>query len=213
MEFERLNLKDLRKVKKTAETYRKVFAGPQWKEVSRCPKFDKFYGAENPPGSKCPCGCGKLEEAYPPVKTTKYILSETALPDTVAIVKEEEGKQKGFGWGFRLSGRGFAMKKYEEENAEFIENLVGSGIEYFYISEVGVAPENQGQKLGGKITRKLAEEGENKGLPLLLRTIKTSTMAFTAKNMGMEVIMGDVDDENIPKDPENPDRLLFVKSK
>lgn len=206
--MERLNMSNLRKVKEVAENYARVFAGDEWKEVSRGPECDKFYGPDTVPGELCPCGCGRLEEAYPRVTTTKYVLTENLQSDSIAIIEEKNGKPIAFGWGFRLSGRDFAKKKYKAENVGLIKNLVGTDTEYFYISEVGVSPEAQGQKLGGKITRQLAEEGKKTGLPLLLRTINTSTMAFTAKNMGMEIIMGG---ENTPVDPENPKRLLFVK--
>lgn len=208
---EKLNRMNLRKVKEVAETYARVFAGDEWKEVTCGPVCGKFYGPETRPGEICPCGCGKLEEAYPRVKTTRYILNETSSSDSIAIIEEEDGKPKGFGWGFRLSGKDFAKKKYNtEEGKKTVEELVGTDAEYFYISEVGVAPEKQGQNLGGQITRKLAEEGKKKGLSLLLRTIKTSTMKYSAQNMGMVAIMGI---EGTPKDPENPDRLLFIKRK
>lgn len=211
MSIEKLGRTDLRKVKKTAETYGRVFAGPEWNEVSRCPTSGTFYGSDNPVGTRCPCCRGKLEEAYPPIETTGYIRDEISSNGSVAIIEEEDGKPKAFGWAYRLLGSAFAKKKYREENVSMIEEIVEKDEEYFYISEVGVVAEKQGRGLGKKITKALAGEGEKEGLPLLLRTSNKSTMAKIARNdLGMEVVMGD---EDSPVDPENSNRLLFIKKK
>ena len=120
MEFERLNKTDLRKLKATAEAYRATFATEPWKEVSRGPVCNQFYGPKNPPGTFCPCGCGKLEEAYPIIKTTKYIREEISKPNSIAKVAVENGNLIAFGWGYEETGEDFAKSKYKPENPERI---------------------------------------------------------------------------------------------
>lgn len=221
--MEILRTTDITKVRETAKTYAKVFAGPEWNEVSRCPIKDRFYGSNYPPGSPGPCkNCNNivLEEAYPLEPTSKYILREISSKRAVAYTYNDGDRVLAFGWGFELSGSEFADKKYNFTNRGLIKSLVGKRTNYFYVSEIGVVPELQGKGIGGQITRLVAEKGSEIGLPLLLRTIKTSSMAFTAANMDMELIMGGslpinleylIKDKNLPVDPENSERLLFIK--
>lgn len=211
MSIEILNKLNNEDIRKTAGTYAAVFAGPEWNEVSRCPIKDKFYGDNFPPGTNGPCEeCNGvvLEEAYPINQTSEYILKEISGEGSTGYVFKENEKILGFGWGYILSGEDFAFKKYNEENREFIVSVIRPNINYFYVSEVGVQIELQGKGIGGQITRMIAQKGIDLGLPLLLRTSRTSTMAFTARNMGMELVLGG---ESLPPDPENNKRLLFVK--
>lgn len=208
MGIERLDRNDLRKLKKTAEAYRETFATEPWKEVSRCPKYDRFYGPENQPGTICPCSCGKLEEAYPVVKTTKYIRNEISKTNSIAKVVTRDDKLVGFGWAYEETGEDFANSKYKPENREFVANLVGKKRKVIYLSEFGLIEEERGKGKGSEITRRVVEESSRFQKPFLMRTNKSSAMRFIAEKLGMKPIMG-LDDT--PLDPENPDRILYYK--
>lgn len=208
MEFEKLNRNDLRKLKATAETYRKTFATEPWKEVSRGPGCDQFFGPENPPGTICPCGCGKLEEAYPIIKTTRYILGEISRQNSIAIVATQNGKPVGFGWAYEETGEEFADTKYKPENRERVVNIVGKEKWVIYLSEFGFIEEERGKGYGKEITERVVEESSKLQKPYLMRTNKSSTMRFIAEKLGMKPIMGS---EDTPPDPENPERILYYK--
>ena len=208
MEFERLDRNDLRKLKKTAEAYRETFATEPWKEVSRCPKYDKFYGPENPPGTNCPCGCGKLEEAYPVIKTTRYIRDEISKENAVAKTAIKDGKPIGFGWAYEETVEEFANTKYKPGNREIITTIVGKKTKVIYLSEFGFIEKERGKGYGTEITRQVVEEYSRPQKPLLMRTNKSSTMRFIAEKLGMKPIMGS--DDTLP-DPENPERILYYK--
>lgn len=208
MEIERLNRNDLRQIKKTAEVYRKTFATEPWKEVSRCPKYGKFYGPENQPGTICPCGCGKLEEAYPVIITTKYIRDEISKTNSVAKVVTNNGKVVGFGWAYEETGEDFANSKYKPKNREMVANLIGKKKEIIYLSEFGLVKEERKKGKGSVITKQVIEESLKFQKPFLMRTNKSSTMRFIAEKLGMKPIMGLGD---TPTDPENPDRILYYK--
>ncbi len=208
MEIERLDRDDLTKLKKTAEAYRETFATEPWKEVSRGPACDQFFGPENPPGTICPCGCGKLEEAYPVVKTTKYIRDEISKTNSVAMVITKNGKLVGFGWAYEETGEDFAKSKYKPENREMVANLVGKKKKVIYLSEFGLVEEERGKGKGSEITKQVVEEASQFQKPFLMRTNKGSIMRFIAEKLGMKPIMGSGD---TPLDPENPDRILYYK--
>lgn len=208
MQIERLDRSDLRKLKSVAEVYRKTFATDPWREVSRGFVCGNFYGPENPPGTICPCGCGKLEEAYPVVKTTKYIRDEISKPNSVAKVVMENGKPVGFGWAYEETGEDFANLKYKPESREMVANLIGKKQKVIYLSEFGLVEEERKKGKGMVITKQVVEESLKFQKPFLMRTNRGSTMRFIAEKLGMKPIMGS---ENTPPDPENPDRILYYK--
>lgn len=217
IEFEKLDPTDIRKVMKTSEKYRYIFGGKPWKEVSRGSGCRELYGPQNPPGSICPCGCGKLEEAYPIIETTRYIRDEIKKPNAIAIIAKENGEIVAFGWGYEETGKSFAESKYNEVNSDFVSNIVGKEKKVFYMSECGVVPEKQNlkdMKVGSRITLEIADMAVQQGNSLLLRTMKStednpSRMDGIAKNkLGMKPIMGS---EDTPPDPENPERILYYK--
>lgn len=220
IEFERLNKENLQGIMNTAVAYRWTFSGDPWREVSRGPKCGNFYGPENQVGTICPCGCGKLEEAYPIIRTTGYVRGEIKKPNAIAMVAKEDDKIVAFGWGYEMTGREFAESKYKsttQENRDLIAQLVGEDQTVFYMSEFGVVPEKQktGERIGSKITLKVAEEAKELKIPLLLRTMKStlenpSRMDGIARDkLGMKPLIGS---DDTPPDPENADRILYYKN-
>lgn len=219
MEFENLDRNKIREVMEAAKAYRLTFSTKPWCEVSRGPKCNNFYGPKYPVGTICPCGCGKLEEAYPIIRTTGYVRGEIKKQNAIAMVAKENGEIIAFGWGYETTGREFAESKYKsttQENRDLIARLVGENQIVFYMSEFGVIPEKQktGEKIGSKITIRVAEEAKDLGIPLLLRTMKStqenpSRMDGIARDkLGMKPLMGS---DDTPPDPENADRILYYK--
>jgi len=209
MEFEILKKDNLRQIIKTARCYRETFSTKPWFEVSRGPKCDIFYGSDKPPGMICPCGCGKLEEAYPIVKTTKYIRNEISKPNPIALIISRENKPIAFGWGYVETGNEFANEKYKtKETRKFVEMLVGGEKVYFYLSEFGVTPKERNKGIGKSITREVINEALKLNLPFLMRTNRSSFMDNIARRLDMIPLMGS---SNTPSDPENNERILYYK--
>lgn len=216
MEFEKLDPKDIRKVAKTAIAYKETFAGPPWNEVSKGPVCGDLYSSQV--GENCPCGCGVLKEAYPLIKTTRYVRREISKPEAIAKVAQEDEQVIAFGWGYKETGKEFANTKYkgDEADIEKVAKIIGPDSEFFYMSEFGVIPEKQKspEKIGSKITIDVAEEAIRRGDSLLLRTMKSTVEVpsrmdgIANKKLGMEPIMGG---ENQVKDPKNPKRILYYK--
>ena len=209
MEFENLSRNKLREVMKTAMAYRVTFSTEPWCEVSRGPKCGDFYSIGNPPGTICPCGCGKLKEAYPVIETTGYIRNEISRQGAVAIMVSKDSRIIAFGWGYMETGEEFADQKYRtDEGRKIVAEIVGRDKKVFYLSEFGVIPEEREKRIGTEITKKVIEESSNLNLPFLMRTNKSSFMNKIARNLGMIPIMGS---ENTPPDPENKERVLYYK--
>ena len=209
MEFENINKDKIREVMKTAMAYRVTFSTEPWLEVSRGPKCDNFYGPNNPPGTICPCGCGKLEEAYPIIKTTRYIRGEISKQNPIALIVTKEGNPVAFGWGYVVTGEEFAQQKYKTDEARrTAAQIVGQDKAVFYLSEFGVIPEERRKGVGSEITKKVIEKAFELKLPFLMRTNKSSFMNKIAIKLGMTPIMGS---PNTLADPENPERILYYK--
>jgi GNAT superfamily N-acetyltransferase len=209
MEFENLNKDKLQEIMKTAIAYRITFSTKPWLEVSRGPECGSFYGPDNQPGSICPCGCGKLEEAYPIIKTTGYIRGEISKQNPIALTSSKDRKLIAFGWGYVETGEEFASQKYKSESARtVVAETVGRNKTVFYLSEFGVIPEERGKGIGSEITKKVIEEASKLNLPFLLRTNKSSFMSKIAIKLEMTSIMGS---PNTPVDPENSERILYYK--
>lgn len=221
IESENLKNQTLREQIKTAVSYALTFATEPWLEVSRGKGCGNFYGPENKPGTDCPCGCGKLEEAYPVRETTRYIRNEISKPNEIALIVKKEARIVAFGWGYVETGMEFANDKYkksDDKTKKSIANLVGSDRVVFYLSEFGVVSEERNKGLGKEITQKVIDEASKLNLPFLMRTNRSSFMARIARNLEMIPIMGtDPNDLNYPNDPitppdpENGERILFYK--
>ncbi|QQG41448.1 MAG: hypothetical protein HYV90_04815 [Candidatus Woesebacteria bacterium] len=206
MNIERLDKKNIQGLIKVAETYRDVFATEPWNEVSRGPNCGKFY--ENQPGTVCPCGCGKLQEAYPTMTTVGYIRKEISKPNAIALTTEKDGIIVGFAWGYEETSEEFATSKYKPENRNFISQLIGPNKRFFYMSECGLVKPERSMGLGTEMSLKLVSEASQFNQSVLLRTNKGSLARFIAKKLNLTPIIGT---ENTPSDPENPDRILFYR--
>jgi hypothetical protein len=195
---------------KVAVAYAKVFGGWPWFEVSRGASCGKFYRKEYLPGSPCPCGQEILKEAYPKDETIKYISEELSKPLAKGVILTADLQLSGFGWGYEFSGKEYIEAKYSSREARKLMSSLIKDKKYFYISEVGILPDFQGFGFGFKITSILAYEGTKNRLPVLMRTNDASPMVKIAKKLGMKMVQGT--QIGLP-DPENPERVVFIKSK
>ncbi len=139
-------------------------------------------------------------------KAMKYISMELSKKIAVAYLAISENIPIGFGWGYQLDWEKFVETKYDtKEGKILLRNFRQDETLSFYISEVGVDPDFQNNRIGSRLTNKLASTDK----PLLMRTLKTSPMLSIAlKQLLMQpIISPDLDF----KDPENPNRVILIK--
>lgn len=214
-----------------AGVYAKVFAGPEWGEVSKCTNTGKFFPTE----VGLPCSYCNINtvEAYPLNETVDYIQKELSRPNARAWVVRDGEKIVGFSWGFSYeSPEAFAQEKYtSQETRQQVAGLLRSnGVngEFYYLSESGVIsdPAYRGQGLGNRFHEIRLEVADNLGMPAVQRTSCTSNMAAVSKKY-MRQIMGPMVQvtrtesgrriepmfviANDEVDQENPNRTLFVR--
>lgn len=194
-----------------AKTYAKVFAGWPWYEVSKGTVCEKFYGTNYLPGSECPCGCGKLTEAYPFKDTIVYITEELQKSSAIGLIvarEEDSDDIVGFSWAFKTTGREFAETKYRTDEAKrLIKSVINPNDTYFYFSEAGVLPEFQAKGIGTQMYQLRIRRAQELGMPILLRTNEESPVVKIASRFGMTPIIGP---GTSLLDPENPKRIIFT---
>lgn len=208
---------DLRKV---AYTYADVFAGEPWNEVSRCSSCGGFGSSKPAEAKECECGKGVLnKEAYPTKETAAYIQAEISKPNAVALytiqmemIRIVTEAIKGFAWGYEQTASGLSVAKYkrpemQETVQDILQSLILSGM-FFYISEVGVLPEYQGQGKGKRLVDQMITEAKWKGATdFVMRTNEDSPMRYIAENIGMKPVIGL--DTGV-RDEENIARVLYI---
>ncbi|OGD08186.1 hypothetical protein A2397_05600 [Candidatus Amesbacteria bacterium RIFOXYB1_FULL_44_23] len=160
-----------------ARLYDRVFTGPPW--------FDPPLGEK---------------------RGIAYIQKELSQQLAVALLAVISDAPVGFAWGYQLNWLKFSETKYDTQEGQEKMAKFSPGLQsYFYISEVGVDPRYQKQKIGTQLAEKLSQAGS----PLLMRTLDTSPMLSIAiKKLLMQPIVG-LDLEK--KDPENPRRVILIK--
>lgn len=202
-----------RDYEKLAKLYAEVFADPPWNEftidLGGC---GKYYGRDTKPGQPCSCGNGTLEPAYPLEKTKRYIEESAERPGAVLLTNMSSNlSMVGFSWGFIETPAKFAEEKYQEANRKTVTKALESGglptnKEAYYIAEVGIKSEFRGKGYGSILVVGLLGTADGCGLNSFMRTNKNSPMVRIATKKDMHMI---------PKfeDPENAQRVLFVKER
>lgn len=201
--------------------YAQVFAGEPWLEVSKCSVCGGFSGQIPDIGAPCSTiGCSGTYnvEAYPEKETAQYIKGELSKLDVVGIqqVKMESIRLTieevlAFGWGYSSASSTLAGEKYSSElMRETVNDLLFRTGAFFYISEVGVLPTQQGKGVGKAITDNLASRGKQSFGSVVLRTNENSPMRYIAENLGMKPVIGL---NTGILDTENPMRVVFVGGK
>ena len=201
-----------------AKTYAQVFAGEPWREVSKCNKCGNFSDQSPEAGTECSCGGIFNVEAYPRVETTQYVATELARADAIGLMLsqltwlKQVQRVNGFGWGYRMSPAELAARKYRSEQMQALvtELLVSAGF-FYYVSEVGVLPEEQGNGYGTKLTSSIIDQAETGGYrEFVVRTNEDSGMRYILEKLGMKPVIGL---NTGIKDSENEARVLFVGNK
>lgn len=199
-----------------ATSYASVFAGEPWKEVSRCTQCGSFSSNEPGENAQCSCGGSFSKEAYPVKETAEYIAQEISQPDAVSafltqslLLAKVQQTAQGFAWGYQMSRSHLSEKKYQtQEMQQLIVDVLSTCGFFFYVSEVGVLPELQGQGLGKLLTNQLLKEGEKKGYRhYVVRTNESSALRFILEKIGMKPVIGL---QTGIRDTENEARVLFV---
>lgn len=220
-----------RQLPEVAGVYARVFAGPEWGEVSRCNTTGRFFPTEV--GLPCPCCNVNTAEAYPLNETVEYIKQELSRPHARAWIVRDGEKIVGFSWGFSYeSPAAFAEEKYktqktQQQVASLLESNGVNG-EFYYLSESGVLPDPvyRGQGLGNKFHELRLEVADDLGMPAVQRTSANSNMIAVSRKY-MRQIGGPMTESirtaegrrivpmyviaNDEVDVENPNRALFVR--
>lgn len=193
-----------------AEVYARVFAGYPWYEVSRCTTCCDF--SSTLPDLKRSCNACEsgfyADPAYPLDETAAYIGSELGKPDAVGRLVLSSRRILGFGWGYSSLSEQLAERKYKtDEMKEVVIRLVGRGVAFFYVSEVGVLPESQKSGWGRRLTEAVVDNRPIGLRRVVLRTNQDSGMRYIAEKLGMKPVVG-LNTDIV--DVENPNRVLFV---
>lgn len=158
----------------TTQAYPIVFGGEPWNEGYRCPicraEFPSKYE-----GKLCPA-CEKkdkrsvlLVECWPRAQVLADFYREMQKPNALCLAMGEDEKMTCFAWGYEIT-----------VDQEIDAHLSAPGLSqmisgtYFYLDEVGVLPEYQGQGIGTKMTSWICSAQKQK--KILLRTKKDSPM-------------------------------------
>jgi hypothetical protein len=220
-----------------AKNYGDVYGEDPWFEKYRSEKCGRFFGQEFALDQDCPTpNCDTLKVGYPLEETAEKLMLEVQRTDALAKVVMNGNQIAGFGIGFPYSYEDFANQRYgtpkaKDEMLQMFRELGLTGSVY-YISEVGLVPDIRGQRISSRLVDMMANDAKERGLGLLMRTIKSSPMVENAYRVGMGQIMGPrsvVARELVPNgtgmkvrkeivvldqvvrqlDPLNQDRVLF----
>jgi len=213
----------------TARCYSLAFRGNPWNKA--------YLDQEgNFRGSEFDCTWRRLgfRRAYPLVDTTAHITKELQKPGATSVSISDPNNPKlvlAFGWGFSYDYiPELVLDKWPSANINqkaelymLIKGVIPQG-GLWYLSEVGVLPDNQNRGLGTKIVNNLIEAAPKS--PIIMRTNANSPMTVIAAKAGFSQIMGprttrNPDSGKISIGPEvinmldsiNPDRILYYLSK
>lgn len=198
-----------------AKTYAQVFAGEPWREVSRCSQCGEFSSANPGDQEQCACGGEFSIEAYPLEETAEYVGKELSKPDAIGLLVSQLSLMvesirvvNGFSWGFRMNQQDLQKKYRTDEMRDTVAALLINAGFFYYVSEVGVLPNLQGQGWGKRLTSSLVGQAEQIGYDqFVVRTNEDSAMRYILEKMGMQPILGL---QTGIKDAENEKRVLFV---
>lgn len=205
-----------------AESYARVFAGPPWNEVARCPKCSKF----SPEMGVCGACGGGLERAYPLISTSEYIRSLLAKPNSLMVLaRDTEGKIVGWSIGYKVNLMKLLREKYPDEKSYWkvwaALNAVGASGDIYYFAEAGIETEWRGQGIIDKLYAPRLEIAKSLNLQAIIRTNVRTPINRVAQRLGFTQVLGpkaNLDDLNSPQgeiirtlDPRNPERVWYFR--
>jgi ribosomal protein S18 acetylase RimI-like enzyme len=193
----------------TARCYSTVFRGQPWEEA-----FKDDNGTFYPPGTIDWLQRG-LIRAYPLKDTAQYIVKELANPNSIYVEQNDPANPNrviGFGWGYSLNNSDALVRikwpTATQEEARSLKNCIQAycgNNPIWYLSEVGVLPQFQGQGRGLLLVNQLINAAPIE-MPIIMRTNADSPMVRIAGKTKFNQIVGPVANR---KDPLNPQRVLF----
>lgn len=195
-----------------ARCYTNVFRDKPWEEafVDENGKFISLEAGMERWWQK------ELQRAYPLASTAGYIDLETGKPNAVRVIQADPDKPRrviAFGWGYgAVSSSALVAEKWSQASPEDQKNLTtivseACGEETpWYLSEVGVLTEFQGQGFGSQIVAELITQVPQR--PVVMRTNQNSLMIRIAASNDFEPIIG-LSSGAI--DPVNPERVPYIR--
>ena len=195
-----------------ALTYAAAFRGQPWNEAYK-DQDGNFYGPEYD-GTWEELG---LQPAYPPEETAQYIAQELLRPDVrFASFPAQKAPETvaAAGWGYSSTAEELVLTKWasmaeaaQTRLVDLFSAILGNSAEpLWYVAEVFVSPDFQGQGLGTRIVQSLLANVAE--VPVLLRTNRWSPMNKIARKCGFLRIAGDV---ATWLDPINADRVVYAR--
>lgn len=199
-------LPEKNKLLKIARLYANAFAGWPWNEYKVCPN-NHITGRQVTELTNCIKCNETLELVYPEEKTADYIAEEVSKPDgDLLIVENEVGEVLAAGWGYTCDTEMLQAKYNSLEMKEKVaRRAMMTAQKVFYISEIMVAPEKQGQGIATNITRDLLETAQSLNLNAVMRTRGDSPMVKIANKMQMTQVI------SVGEDTDDLERVLYIK--
>ena len=168
-------------VQSLAQVYQNIFGNdPGWQEGYECRMCQTTIPLSSGGGACKRCGT-LLLECWPLAKIVSDFLQEMQKSKAVCLVAYDQSEIVGFTWGYCV----IVTKDLGEHlDAPDLEKLVCGDM--FYLDEVAVLPEYQGQGVGTSLLHSLfAQQNQTH---VLLRTLEGRTMHQLALKMGGNVL-------------------------
>lgn len=140
----------------------------------------------------------------------QYIQTELSKPNSKSVILTNPNSSQivGFGWGYEFPNPTELVNSKWPSTSDLNKQLLSDVItsqtgpkKIWYLSEVGILPEQQNQSLGTSIVTKLISKTS---LPIIMRTNQNSSMKFIAQKTGFSIVTNF-------SDPIDPTRVLFSR--
>lgn len=198
------------KLARIAELYANAFAGDPWNEYKVC-QNGHYFGLKQSELTSCTNCREPLKIAYPEEETVAYITKElTRQNGTLITFEDKNGKVLAAGWGYACTIEELQAKYSSLEMRQKVVEKIKTAKKVervFYLSEMMVDEAVRKRGIAKTITKRLCGIAQSLDLNLVMRTRKDSPMVKIADKMQMSQLI------TVGEDTENPNRVLFIKSK
>ena len=166
--------------------YQKVFGNAPWNEGCKCPVCGQTYSLDKNATYCLNCrnedNLVILTEYWPTSRVISDFYREMQKPNAICIVAIVDYKVVGFTWGYEINISGEIDFHLD---APGLSEVINGSV--FYLDEVAVLPEFQGQGIGSQLINQIFLSQPNK--KVLLRTLDESKMFKIIKKMDGGPIM------------------------
>ena len=168
-----------------APLYREAFGESNWEEGFQCTTCGKKYRLSAAPAERTCISCrGSLSECYP-LESTIAVLEQELKRTNLRLMLITDTLPIGFQWGWITDLPSLNKDKLDLSQEAFsqLESTLKSMVPersapdlWFYLSEIGVAPERRGQGLSSLMMKSLMSYVREQNLNMILRTSTQSEL-------------------------------------